>query len=307
MTVNWLNPYERRDGVWVRGNLHAHAAPLSPCAEVAVNDLLAAYRCCGQGFLSVSEHMNVAVPSGNGLVVLPGLEWNSSNRYLACDSLTYQHHIGVYSPDRGVLETAVTCRTPESLCEEVASDQALLVANHPNWQMPEHFDQYTLHRLASKLDGLEIYNAMMEWDEGEADATGRWDRLLTTGLPLLGFAGDDSHTETQVGLAWMTARVAGGGPEAVFAALKDGNFYCSSGVEITDIGRQGDEIFVSVSQESRIRIFGSGGRLLDEKVGREASWRFEGLDARYARFQVTDRNWGQAWSQPFFRVSPRPY
>jgi len=300
MSVNWQNPYEQRRGRWLRGNLHAHATPLSPCASVPIADLGAAYAQRGLDFLSVSEHMAASAPACDGLVMLPGLEWNSRSRYMANRSLTYQHHLGVYSLDVDTLEAAVLCRDPHELCAGFASQQTLLVANHPNWLLPEHYDHYTLHLLAEGLDGLEIYNAQMEWDEGEADATGRWDRLLSTGRPLLGFAGDDAHAAAEAGQAWLAARVDGDGPEAVFQALKHGNFYCSTGVELADIGREGDELFVRMEREARIRVIGRLGRLLAERVAGELRWALpEGED--YARFQIMDRDWAQAWSQPFFR------
>ncbi|MFP4516545.1 MAG: PHP domain-containing protein [Desulfovibrionales bacterium] len=305
MTVDWCNPYQNRNGRWLRGNLHAHASPFSPCASVAVPDLCAAYLRCAQDFLSISEHMKVTAPHWEGLTLIPGVEWNSRSPYMANRSLAYQHHIGVYALETAVLDTAVACSTPEQMCAATTGADSLLIANHPNWLIPEHYDQYTLHRLSRDLDGLEIYNALLEWDEGEADATNRWDRLLTLGALLLGFAGDDSHTAGEAGRAWISARVDGQTPGAVFQSLKRGNFYCSTGVELDDIGRKGDGIFVSLNCEARIRVIGSGGKLLAEHVGNGFSFSFNGSNTDYARFHITDRNWAQAWSQPFFQYTPQ--
>ncbi|THB66252.1 MAG: hypothetical protein D6E12_10895 [Desulfovibrio sp.] len=307
MCVNWHNPYEQRQGEWLRGNLHAHATPFSPCAEVSVADLCAAYEACGLDFLCLSEHMMPSSPEWDGITMLPGLEWNSRSRYMSNRALTYHHHMGVYSPDSEVLDTAMQCRSPEHLCARTKTERAFLVANHPNWLLPEHYDEYTLQRLASDLDGLEIYNALLEWDEGEADATGRWDRLLSQGARLLGVAGDDSHTAQEAGKAWITARVDGQGVEPLFQALKSGNFYCSTGVTLMDIGREGDEMYISVNEGARIRVIGWAGKLLHEHIGHELRFSLNGQhgdippEQEYARFHVTNRNWEQAWSQPFFR------
>lgn len=305
MPVNWLNPYEQRQGQWLRGNLHAHATPFSPCAEIPLSELCAAYQRCGQHFLCVSEHMKVTVPAWDSLLLLPGVEWNSRSTYMANRALTYQHHIGVYSLDTRLLDNAVRLRAPDAMCAELTGPGTLLVANHPNWLDPEHYDQYTLHRLAPCLDGVEIYNALLELEEGEADATNRWDRLLSLGLPLLGFAGDDAHAAADVGKAWLAARAVESSPEAVFQALKNGNFYCSTGAVLSDVGRESDQLFVHVEQEARIRVIGSGGKVLLERVGLGAQWSFSDNSTDYARFHVMDRNWAQAWSQPFFRHAPR--
>ncbi len=304
MCVNWSNPYEQRAGEWMRGNLHAHTTPHSPCASIPGEDLCRVYQQCGLHFLSLSEHMTVTAPSWNGLTIIPGVEWNSRTTYLPNRALTYQHHIGVHALDIAVLDAAVRCMAPEVMTREVGGADSLLVANHPNWLLQEHYDQYTLHLLAPRLDGVEIYNALQEWDEGEADATNRWDRLLSTGAPLLGFAGDDSHAEAEAGKAWITVCSEESSPQGIFRAIKTGNFYCSTGGRFEDIGREGDTVFASLREESRIRVIGDGGRMLLQYVGTEVHWSFDSDRTSYVRIHATNRNWEQAWSQPFFRTAP---
>lgn len=306
MAIDWRNPYASCAGSWLKGSLHAHATPFSPCSTIPLTSLCREYKLAGFSFLCVSEHMKITTPQNEDLVMLSGLEWNSRSAYMANRALTYNHHIGVYATDVSLLDKAMTCRDPFLLCQTLQDTGALLVANHPNWLHPEHYDQHTLSRLARHIHGVEIYNAVLEWEEGEADATGRWDRLLTEGIPLLGFAGDDSHAAADVGKAWLMVRAAEKNPESILHAILQGNFYCTTGALLSDIGRNGDALHIACETEARIRVIGSFGRLLAEHVGTSFSWNFNTGDTTYARFQIMDRNWNQAWSQPFFHTTQHP-
>ncbi len=309
MAVNWRNPYAQQQGRWWRGNLHTHSRPFSPCATIDTQALCAAYQRSGHDFVSLSEHMQVTAPEHDDLICLPGLEWNARSPYMPHRALTYQHHLGAYSLDTARLEATAPLLNAEAFCAAAAAPDVVLVANHPNWLAPEHYDQHALSRLSPFLDGLEIYNAILEKDEGEADATGRWDRLLSEGHPLLGFASDDSHKAADVGLAWLEVRAPEPSSQsemagAILTAIKAGNFYCTTGALIMDIDRQGDTLRVRTLDEAQIRLRGTWGRLLAETVGTEFSWTFPETGEPYVRFEIMDRDWGRAWSQPFFHQEP---
>ena len=75
MTINWGNPYADRAGQWLKGNLHAHTSPASPCAVISRADLLAAYAEQGYDFLSISDHLALTEAEHPDLVLIPGAEW----------------------------------------------------------------------------------------------------------------------------------------------------------------------------------------------------------------------------------------
>jgi hypothetical protein len=303
MCVNWTNPYADRDNHWRKGNLHAHSSPGSGCAGISLADLITAYENLGYTFLSVSDHMHLTLPEEGNLILLPGLEWNVRDHRVPDSIVARRHHVGVHSSDIVWLEQCPAAREPEELFEltEKAIDSPLLILNHPNWLIPEHYNLHELETCGPMADGLEIYNALIEGLEGEADATGKWDRLLTNGSRLLGFASDDAHLKSNIGRAWIMVR-AGRDRNSILENIKSGNFYCSTGVVILDIGRNDATLFLTLEGEARVRVIGSGGRVLDTMVCREFECGMNQFETTYIRFHIQDRNWGQAWSQPFFKT-----
>ena len=300
MGVNWQNTYEKREGQWFKGSLHSHSSPNSPCSHMTLQDLQAAYLKKGYDFLSVSDHMTITEAESQDLAMIPGMEWNTRTRYLPVRSITYETHMGFYSLDHAVMEKFQAQATWQTAFKAVSDDDPLIVLNHPNWTQDGHYDIALLLVLAEQASGLEIFNHVTQFGEGQADATPQWDRLLSHRKPILGFASDDSHREESVGHAWLMVRAPQKTPASIFASIKQGNFYCSTGVVLKDIFRREQTVGIELEQEARISFYGDAGKLLHRVVASEASFSFEQADTSYIRVEVHDRNWAQAWSQPFF-------
>lgn len=302
MTVNWNNPYAFGKGHWLKGNLHAHSSPASPCSIINFEDLLSLYQDKDYHFLSISDHMEVTEAQCDDLVLLPGLEWNSRVGYMPNKAVTHQHHLGLYAMEHAHLHPYLDYREQGPLLAAMDRDDSLRVANHPNWMEGGHYRLEDLLRLNGLVDGMEIYNAVIEQEEGEADATALWDRLLAADCRLLGFASDDSHAAGDIGHAWIMVRSQNNSPAAIYSSIKQGNFYCSTGVLFQDLGRTGDSIFLELEEEACITLIGKAGRLLHKKIGTSLEWDFAQFDTPYVRIHVVDKKWRQAWSQPFFKV-----
>lgn len=302
MSVNFANPYEQVLGNWYKGNLHAHSSPKSACAAIDPELLIASYVDCGYDFLSVSEHMEVHERKASGLTLIPGLEWNSRSGP-GPDRVSRQDHLGVYAADHERVGQSLLHHSLEELLS-APQEGCLLVANHPDWHIEEHHDLQTLGRYAGVLAGMEIYNGFLETDEGQADACWKWDRLLSRDKPMFGFASDDTHCLDNIAKAWLMVRAEEGTSENLLSSLKSGNFYASTGVVIHRIGRDGDTLEIELDRAAEIRVIGTGGRLLKRSVADGLTWSFnDDADTSYARYQVRDGQWRQAWSQPFFRDS----
>ena len=98
----------------------------------------------------------------------------------------------------------------------------------------------------------------------------------------------------------MMVRAESRTPEAIFAALKSGNFYNSTGVELTDIHREGDIITVESVDGQEIRIIGNYAlleRVCDHSVSVDIrQWGAPCIDSRsMAAAQM-------AWTQPFLWI-----
>lgn len=300
MGVNWYNPYAEKAGNWFKGNLHSHCIPESPCASIDLYQLLTGYIEKGYDFLSVSDHLAVTITECHEMTLIPGIEWNSRAGYMPNGTQTQFDHIGVYGSTLENIENTLESRTLPELLEKPNGD-LLHIANHPDWLPEEHFSVSILQRFADQIDGIEIYNFSLEADDGQADTTWKWDRLLSMGYKLLGFSHDDSHSLYDIGKAWIMVNAPENSKEHLLNSMKRGNFYCSTGVHISHIDRADDTLYIALNHEGTIRVIGMYGRVLKEIKGRELEWTFNGAQSSYARFHIRDTQWKQAWTQPFFQ------
>jgi len=289
VVVNWANPYEDRCGQWYKGNLHAHTSPASACGKVPLARALDLYVQSGYDFLAVSDHMKLSRPQDSRLTLIPGVEWNSP----------LGEHVGVYSLNTDILDSAVGIADHVQLLAFLGGKDALAVLNHPNWELQSHYRREKLQERQG-YDGIEIYNHVIERCQGYAISTDKWDFLLAQDRRVLGFANDDSHAECDIGNAWISVRAHERTPAAILEAVRRGNFYCSCGVELTDIRREGDAITVESRGGQEIQAIGEGGIMM-QRV-RQESLTFDIKAARrYVRFAVYGTGSSMAWTQPFFK------
>ncbi|MDQ2922080.1 MAG: hypothetical protein M3R52_10790 [Acidobacteriota bacterium] len=86
--------------------------------------------------------------------------------------------------------------------------------------------------------------------------------------------------------------------------MERGDFYASTGVELTDYQARDKEIRITIKQEGsskyRVQFVGEGGRLLKEVITNPAIYQFRG-DETYVRGKVLESNGKVAWTQPVWR------
>ncbi len=290
INVNWSNPYEDRRGQWYRGNLHTHTSPASGCGRVELPRVLELYGRAGYDFLAVSDHMKLTRPSQSDLSLIGGVEWNAPGG----------EHAGVYSLDHDLLTETTGFDDQQALLDRLAGQEALVVLNHPNWQDRPH---YRREELAARqgYDAIEIYNGVIERLRGAAIATDKWDYLLASGRRVLGVASDDSHVEEDIGLAAVMVRSPCPRADSILQALRRGNFYCTSGLGIHDIRRQGQTVTVETDGAQEIQAIGAGGVRLARVAGPSMAFPVPDSAGGYLRFVAYGQGSAMAWTQPFFR------
>jgi len=147
-----------------------------------------------------------------------------------------------------------------------------------------------------------------------------WDSLLSRGKVAWGVASDDVHDYMNFddpnaptpGKAWIVVRAPELTLSAVMQALRQGQFYASSGVALNDY--QADSKGISLTLDFpcgwhctakatdvlfRTRFIGKDGKVLAEVTGTAPSYRFKGNEG-YVRASVTDSDGHRAWTQPVF-------
>lgn len=200
------------------------------------------------------------------------------------------------------MDSAVNHLTSDDAIRALGNNGALVVINHPNWLVPAHYSEAELFGLYRGADGIEIYNALIDRVPGAADATLKWDRILTEKGPILGFSSDDSHLESDIGKAYIMVNVQAANIEDLFSGVASGRFYCSTGVRILGIGRSGDEIYCVSDEDVQIDAIGENGQLF-ASARHELRCSLRDTDSAYLRFTLYGHAKQQAWSQPFFRTA----
>jgi hypothetical protein len=287
--VNWSDPYQDRNGQWYKGNLHAHTSPASGCGTLRVEHVWDLYVKAGYDFLALSDHMNFSVFGDRRMIWIPGLEWNSP----------IVEHTGVYCLDQAVVRRCIEIDDQAALLAFLADKPAMVVLNHPNWQLVPHYRREQLEARQG-YDGIEVYNQVIERLDGYAISSDKWDYLLAKGRRVLALASDDSHNAADIGNAFIAVRSRERSAGAIFDSIRRGNFYSSSGVRIVDILRRGSRITVETADAQEIRAIGAGGVRFERVMGPCMSFDVAHAFGPYVRFAAYGRGAAMAWTQPFF-------
>jgi hypothetical protein len=144
--------------------------------------------------------------------------------------------------------------------------------NHPNftWAITaEEIRQVRDNRLFEIFNGHPQVNNLGGGGVGGREAA--WDAILTAGTLLYGIAVDDAHTFRDPGnpnvagpgRGWVVVRAPRLEARAILAALERGDFYASTGVELTDYEATERSMTVTVRKDPwsryRIQFVGRGG------------------------------------------------
>lgn len=142
----------------------------------------------------------------------------------------------------------------------------LAFVNHPNWGWG-----VTAEDLAAvdELRSFEVFNGhpgiKNYGDETHASTERMWDIVLALRLgkqrmgPVYGMATDDSHGyhtfgigKVNPGRGWVMVRAPYLTAETVVRAIEAGDHYCSTGVRLKDVRREGDRLTVTIDPEEKV-------------------------------------------------------
>lgn len=295
MSVNWTNPYEGAKDFPLKGSLHTHTPnPRSSCGSVPIDKVIELYKGMGYSFMAVTNHhikTDVGDAGSKEFCVLPGIETDIAGA----------HHFGVVHADGEAILYDPNA-TQQEMIDRNSAAGGLVTLHHPDWQLREH---YTIDELLAlkNYDGIEIYNSVIERLDGSPLSTAKWDRLLTHGRRVLGFANQDFHGMADLMDCCNAIAGRDKSPQAIFDALKSGRFYCHHGVKVKRLGRNGGKVFVETENAKLIRFIGFGGKTLEKIKAPSAEIEFKDGDGSYEYIRVECLGEGDeiSFSQPFFR------
>lgn len=296
---------------WYKGNTHTHT--INSDGDSSPDDVVKWYKEHGYHFLVLTDH-NV-LTSVEGLNALHGLDEKFvvirgeevTDRFdqkpIHINGLDPSRHI---EPQGGTSVLDVVQRNVDA----IRAANAVPHLNHPNFGWAVSVDELKQVR-NTKL--FEIFNGHPMVNNlgggGIAGLEEAWDAILTSGLTLYGIAVDDAHhfkrpgdrTASLPGQGWVVVRAERLEARALLAAMERGDFYASTGVELSDYQVDARAMTVTVKPNSwskyRIQFVGNGGKVLQESLASPATYTIRG-DEGYVRARVVESNGQMAWTQP---------
>lgn len=278
------SPYDGAEGQWYRGNLHCHTTNSDGTLTPA--QLAELYASLGYDYLAICDHDHLTDWSHPTLLRLPADEVSAGGSHLLA--------VGVekcYDP----------LRPRPAICAEIAADGGLCILNHPNWL--ESYAHWSQADLEASIDagahGIEVYNTVVEPLQGSALATDRWDRLLSTGRRVWGYADDDLHDPRLAPRACNLVLAAERTPAAIVDSLKAGRCYASTGVVLDRFEVGATQLHVAAAGADHIRFVCRHGAVAHWVDGPEASYELKGHEG-YVRVEAWGPGHRFAFTQPVF-------
>lgn len=296
---------------WFKGNTHTHT--LNSDGDSTPDDVVRWYREHGYAFLVLTDHNYVTGVDGlNALhgavdrfLVVKGEEVSDTfgQKPLHINGLDLRERV---NPQGGSSVVDVLQRNVTA----IRAANGVPHINHPNFRWAMTTDELRQVR-DNKL--FEIFNGHPEVNSlGGGGVPGLeevWDAILTSGQLLYGIAVDDAHNFKRPGdpnvagpgRGWVVVRAARLETRALLEAMERGDFYASTGVELTDYQATPRQITVSVKATAyskyRVQFIGKGGKVLREVAEPLATYGIGG-DEGYVRARVIESNGRMAWCQP---------
>ena len=296
---------------WFKGNTHAHT--LESDGDSTPEEVTRWYKEHGYHFLVLSDHntltpvdgLNATYAEPGRFTLIRGEEVTSAfeGKAVHVNGIDTKARIG-RQEGRSIVEVL------QRSVDAVRAQEGVPHINHPNftWAL-------TAEQLKSVKNNklFEIYNGhpmVNNFGGGGIDGTeAAWDAILSGGVLLYGIAVDDAHhfkdlgnpTLAGPGRGWIMVRAPELTPRAILTAMERGDFYASTGVELSDYQVSPTAMTVAVKKDSfakyRIQFIGQGGRVLHEALDSPATYEFRG-DEGYVRARVLESNGRIAWTQP---------
>jgi len=188
-----------------------------------------------------------------------------------------------------------------------ANEKGFLVTfNHPVWSTMNYVDYGGFRGLW----GVECYNTGAA-REGYVDTMQPIDDLLMQGEKVFPVAADDSHSLKDCFGGWVMIRADELNHKSIYIALKNGDFYASTGPDFEAITLENN--IVTVKCSPAVKVFVSSERRFAHAVKAEEGstiteakfdltnyLRFSPFENGYIRFTVVDAAGKEAHSRPYF-------
>lgn len=299
---------------WYKGNTHTHT--LNTDGRDVPYDVAKWYREHGYNFVVMTDHeyitpvapINDLLGRTDKFLVISGQEVTDRSE----EKPIHSNGLGL---TKVVMPSKLATKV-ESLQKNIDNIRAaggIPQLNHPNfgWALSAaEIKQLKGIRLMEIYNGHPMVNNM-GGGSGFPSAEAIWDELLTSGMTIYAIGDDDVHQlqskgeaiEALPGQAWIYVRAKELSSTAILSAIDNGDFYASTGVELSEYKADKTEVSIKVKATNfskyRIQFIGSGGKILQETSEPNAVYKIKGNEG-YVRAKILESNGKLAWTQPVF-------
>jgi hypothetical protein len=296
---------------WYKGNTHTHT--LNSDGDSTPDDVVRWYREHGYQFLVLTDHnfltsvdgLNAVHGADEQFLVIKGEEVSdrSGNKPLHINGLDPN---ALVPPQGGTSVVDVLQRSVDAIRQA----RGVPSINHPNfgWAITgDELRQVPNNRLFEVFNGHPQVNNL--GGGGVPGLEEVWDSILSRGTLLYGVAVDDAHVFKQPGnpnvpgpgRGWIVIRAPRLETRTLLESLERGDFYATTGVELSEYRATRTQITVSVKatefSKYRIQFVGRNGKVISEVAAPTATYDIKG-DEGYVRARVLESNGRLAWCQP---------
>lgn len=293
-------PFEK-PGRFYRGNLHTHSTRSDGAVSPA--EVIATYRDNGYDFLALTDHfmerfgypiVDTREFRTEKFTTLLGAELHAPSTELG----ERWHIVGAGLP----LDFAPP--TPEETGPQIAARAraagAFVGMAHPSWYGLTMKDALSLEA----AHAVEVFNETCAGDNDRGDSWPMLDALCAMGHRLNAYAADDAHFRSRpdVRRSWVMVRAEALDPDAILAALKEGDFYSSRGPEIRNLAIENGSLRLECSPASAIFVGGIGPkcRQVHGEGLTTATLDLSPFAGKYCRVTVADAQGRRAWTNPIW-------
>ncbi len=283
-------------GKWFKGSVHVHTTNWT--GQLTLPQAAEFYAGAGFDFICITDK-KVPIPRENfnedlPLLVLDGIELEGTD-------------------DQGSFFHVVCLGGIEGMKDGMEFMEALnfirLQGGFLLWAHPHSVGNTANEGLRHKFHGIEVYNHINQVAFGKGSGVYHWDAALVKQPDLLGFATDDAHFYPDIPGekgGWIMVNAPELSGEAMLNAIRNGNFYSSTGPEFKSIIiEKGNRIVIETSPVVFTRLTGQPGKFKykgssDLKPITKTSFRLPD-DWTFARLEIEDEKGKIAWSNPLLK------
>ncbi|HBE04721.1 MAG TPA: hypothetical protein DC049_19915 [Spirochaetia bacterium] len=221
------NPFAKK-GRWLKANLHTHTT--NSDGILSPRDAILKYAQHGYQVLAITDHNRCTIPDASdtgGLLLIPAAEYHPLN---SINLLSKKHHFVCLNVKKEIEN--IQSIHAQDLIDEILAQNGMVIAGHPYWLKQNIYDLASLRGISA----IEVYNTTCG-RVGRELSDQIWDDYCCRVKPVYGIADDDCHFKSPEEFAggWIWIKAEESSLETVMSAIKNGEFYSSTGPLINDI------------------------------------------------------------------------